>query len=250
MQADFPMHWHSDLELLYCLEGSFYVGKEEGKYYLEKGDMILVGSCEPHSLFSGSAPKVNAINLGFLFFGKDFNEIRNLRFSDPVLRGNEKAGELMARLAELNEREKSLTVKIEMRGSIYQLMAILLSELPLTEKVAKRQQERLFAVSRIQNALDFVAMHYGENITVEQAAEVSGYEKSAFCRSFKNATNATFHHYLNTYRIRKAEVLLTESNDSISAISFRVGFSQHKNFCRLFKEQNGVSPSEYRKKYR
>ena len=90
----------------------------------------------------------------------------------------------------------------------------------------------------------------GENITVEEAAAVSGYEKSSFCRSFKNATNATFHNYLNMYRVKKSRVLLTETDDSISAISYRVGFTQHKNFCRLFKELNGVSPSDYRKKHR
>ncbi len=248
--AKFPMHWHSDLEILYCREGTFYVENEENKYKIEDGDIMLVGSCEPHCLSSSAPVDGNIISLGFLFFGDEFNEIRNMHFDDPVLRNSKDIKEEMNRIRALSEKEKTLASLMELRGCIYRLVSVLLNSLSVTENVTKRQQERLYAVSKIQKALDFVAMHYGENITVEQAAAVSGYEKSSFCRSFKNATNATFHNYLNAYRVKKARILLTESDDSISVISYRVGFTQHKNFCRLFKEINGISPSDYRKKYR
>lgn len=249
-EAKFPMHWHSDIEILYCGKGEFYVENEENRYKMEAGDIILVGSCEPHSLDSNMPVEGHIISLGFLFFGDEFNDIRNMRFTDPVLRKNAQVKNEIENISRLHNGEKSLASDMEMRGSMYRLMSILLNGLSVAENVTKRQQERLFAVSKIQKALDFVAMHYGENITVEQAAAASGYEKSSFCRSFKNATNATFHNYLNTYRVKKAKILLTESDDSIAAISYRVGFTQHKNFCRLFKEINGLSPSEYRKKYR
>ncbi len=248
--ASYPMHWHSDLEILYCSEGAFYVENEENKYKIEPGDIILIGSCEPHCITSDIEVKGNSISLGFVFFGDEFNEIRNLRFDPPVLRNNKYIKEEIEELTRLHNGKKSLASDMEIRGRMYHLISVLLNGLLATENVTKRQQERLFAVSKIQKALDFVAMHYGENITVEQAAAVSGYEKSSFCRSFKNATNATFHNYLNAYRVKKARILLTESDDSISVISYRVGFTQHKNFCRLFKEINGLSPSEYRKKYR
>lgn len=248
--ADFPMHLHSDLEILYSEEGTFFVENEETKYTINSGDIILIGSCEPHKLSCEKEVNGCIISLGFMFFGDEFAEMRNLHFDDPVLRNNEEIKTQISEIQLLISREKTIASNMEIRGRLYQIVSILLNGLTLSEKITNRQQERLFAVSKIQNALDFVAMHYNENITVEQAAAVSGYEKSSFCRSFKNATNATFHSYLNAYRIKKARILLTESDDSISVISYRVGFSQHKNFCRLFKEINGLSPSEYRKKYR
>ncbi|MBR2043136.1 MAG: helix-turn-helix transcriptional regulator [Clostridia bacterium] len=248
--AKFPMHWHSDIEILYCREGVFYVENEENKYKIEGGDIMLISSCEPHCLSSSAPVNGNIISLGFLFFGDEFNEIRNMHFDDPVLKNNKDVIREMSKINTLAAKKKTLASHMELRGRIYHLVSILLESLSATENVTKRQQERLFAVSKIQKALDFVAMHYSENITVEQAAAISGYEKSSFCRSFKNATNATFHNYLNAYRVKKARILLTESDDSISVISYRVGFTQHKNFCRLFKEINGISPSDYRKKYR
>ncbi len=248
--ANYPMHWHSDLEILYCEEGAFYVETDENEYKIEAGDVILVGSCTPHCISSQKPVNGCVISLGFLFFGDEFSKIRNLCFDNPVLRKNKDVREQIIEITKLNSEEKSLANNMEIRGRLYRLVSLLLNGLTSTENITKRQQERLFAISKIQKALDYVAAHYGENITVEQAAAVSGYEKSSFCRSFKNATNATFHSYLNTYRVKKARILLTESDDSISTISYRVGFSQHKNFCRMFKEINGLSPSEYRKKYR
>ncbi len=248
--AEFPMHWHSDIEILYCKKGSFFVEDEENKYEVNDGDVIFMGSCQPHSLSSQDKVEGSVISLGFPFFGSDFDEIRNLHFENPVLKGNQEIKIEFEEISKLCEMNKTLASDLEMRGRLYHIVSILLKHLAGTEKVTKRQQERLFAVSKIQKALDFVALHYSENITVEEAAAVSGYEKSSFCRSFKNATNATFHNYLNMYRVKKARILLTETNDSISAISFRVGFTQHKNFCRLFKEMNGTSPSDYRKKHR
>lgn len=248
--AEFPMHWHSDIEILYCYNGSFFVEDEENKYEVNGGDIIFVGSCQPHALSGKGEVDAIVISLGFPFFGSNFDEVRNLFFDDPVLRNNSQIREDLKEILVLNDDPKTLANDMEIRGRIYRIVSILLKELVSTEKITKRQQERLFAVSKIQKALDFVALHYSENITVEEAAAVSGYEKSSFCRSFKNATNATFHNYLNMYRIKKSRVLLTETDDSISAISYRVGFTQHKNFCRLFKELNGVSPSDYRKKHR
>lgn len=248
--AKYPMHWHSDLEILYCRKGNFTLRNEENAYQLEAGDIIVIGSCEPHELTSESEVSLYVISLGFLFFGDRFEQIRNLRFESPVLRRNAEVKQVITNIAALHHSTKSLASDMALRGQLYHLVHLLLNGLPVTDKPDEHRQERLFAISKIQNVLDFVNAHYQENITIEQAAEVSGYEKSSFCRNFKNATNTTFHNYLNTYRIKKAKILLTESNRSISDISYDVGFSQHKNFCRLFKASTGLSPSEYRKKYR
>lgn len=246
----YPMHWHSDLEILYCSEGTFCVENEEKQYKIEAGDIILIGSCEPHMFSSGEGAEGIIISLGFAFFDDKFDEVRSVHCEPPVLKNNKSVKEEITNISQLYNSEKSLASDLELRGRLYKLMSLLYNGLPSTGQVTKGQQQRLFAVSKIQKVLDFTAMHYSENITLEQAAAISGYEKSSFCRSFKNATNDTFHNYLNSYRIKKSKILLTETDDSITDIAFSVGFTQHKNFCRIFKEINGLSPSDYRKKHR
>lgn len=246
----FPLHWHSDLEVLYCNKGGFTVEHDEEKFHISAGDAILIGSCVPHSVDADPDTEGYVISLGYHLFGDDFDYIRSLQFSPPYLKCSLEMREEIGRIVELRLRGDGLSDDLELRGRIYRLISLLLRGLPVAKKVSKGHQDRLYAITKIQRALDFVAAHYSENLSLEQVAALSGYEKSSFCRSFKNATNTTFHKYLNSYRINMAKVLLTESDESISQISSRVGFTQHKNFCRLFKEIHSLSPSDYRKKYR
>ncbi len=69
--GNYPSHWHSDLEMIFCREGTFdmYIG--ETKYTVGKDDIILVGSCEAHQICGCTrASKVVMIRLGSLFLRK------------------------------------------------------------------------------------------------------------------------------------------------------------------------------------
>ncbi|WP_445661396.1 helix-turn-helix domain-containing protein [Bacillus sp. FSL K6-3431] len=53
--------------------------------------------------------------------------------------------------------------------------------------------------------------------------------------------------YVNRMRIDKAKMLLTSTGMSVTKISSEVGIESHY-FSRLFKQQEGFSPSEFRKR--
>ncbi|MGL5637557.1 MAG: helix-turn-helix domain-containing protein [Bacteroidales bacterium] len=52
--------------------------------------------------------------------------------------------------------------------------------------------------------------------------------------------------YINTMRIRQAEALLTQTELPIIEISEQVGFSHQRYFSTVFKNINGITPTEYR----
>ena len=248
---DFPIHWHSDLEILCCREGSFSMCVRKATYTAHKDDIILIGSCEPHQVCECSPDaKAITIRLGSLFCGSAaFREIVQNRFEKPLLEKDADAISEVEHIVSLMAHKKTYKYDIELRGRICLLLALLLEKLPTTTQMSDNYQKRLAVTMRIQKALDLVAMRYNEDIALAEVASVSGYEKSAFCRMFRNATGSTFHKYLNDYRIKKAVVLLDDNHYSISEISNMVGFSQQKNFSRIFKDIIGVTPSEYRRKH-
>jgi len=53
---------------------------------------------------------------------------------------------------------------------------------------------------------------------------------------------------LNEYRVKEAEILLTQTEASISEISEEAGFNSLATFNRVFKEIRGITPSSYRAK--
>lgn len=52
------------------------------------------------------------------------------------------------------------------------------------------------------------------------------------------------------YRIEYAKYLLISTNMTVSAISLSCGYKNDVHFMRIFKDLNGISPSEFRKKHR
>ncbi len=250
--GNFSLHWHSDLEIIYCLEGTFNIYVAEKKYNVMKNDIVLVGSCEPHQISDCAADStVVIIRLGSLFCGSEnFKKMIHHRFEIPILKNDPDVISEIGRIVDLQLHKKTYKSDIALRGRLYSLLSILLEKLPTTSQISENHQKRRAIAMRIQRALDLVATRYNEEISLDEAADVSGYVKSAFCRIFKNATGSTFHKYLNDYRVKKALMLLDDNHHSIAEISTMVGFSQQKNFSRIFKSAMGISPSKYREKSR
>jgi AraC-like DNA-binding protein len=91
--------------------------------------------------------------------------------------------------------------------------------------------------------------NYVYDITLEDAAALSGFSKFHFSRLFKEYMNCTFYDYLINQRIKATEVLLTDDRLSITDIALQAGFSSISTFNRTFKQKKGCTPGEYRALY-
>lgn len=98
----------------------------------------------------------------------------------------------------------------------------------------------------IHEALDYIAKHYGEEITLESMASHVRLSSFYFSKIFKQYTGVTFIDYLSLYRVEKAKELLKDPRWSIKEISVRVGYSDPNYFTRVFRRLEGLTPSEYR----
>ena len=80
-------------------------------------------------------------------------------------------------------------------------------------------------------------------------AEISGeffVSQTYICDLFNKYLGTTFVKYLNTVRMGRAEQLLARGDAPVSEIALKTGFSDYSYFSKKFKQQFGVSPSEYR----
>ncbi len=63
---------------------------------------------------------------------------------------------------------------------------------------------------------------------------------------FKREMNVNFSDYLWTVRQKKAQTLLQDTDLSIEDISLSVGYANTSSFRRKFKQETGITPSQYR----
>lgn len=115
------------------------------------------------------------------------------------------------------------------------------------KKILKKMQEK--KGKPVEDACKYIDTHYGDNISLDELAEVLQLSPTYFSRLFKAEMDMGFLDYVTQVRLEKAKALLTDSNCSVKEISYQVGYSDDKYFSKLFKKQVGIKPTEYRKLY-
>lgn len=100
--------------------------------------------------------------------------------------------------------------------------------------------------SEIQKALDYVARHFREPVSVADISEYTAISPNYFSHLFKAQTGINFSDYVTRYRIEKSKQLLRETDKQIGEIAEQVGIPDYKYFARIFRRLVGKTPSQYR----
>lgn len=96
---------------------------------------------------------------------------------------------------------------------------------------------------------EYIQEHYIEGFDAEALEEVCGLSYKYAGTLFKEAVGQTIREYQRTLRIRRAKQLLQETDKSVTEIAQLAGFSDVFYFSKVFRAQQGCSPSEYRRTY-
>ena len=112
---------------------------------------------------------------------------------------------------------------------------------------AARKYYRLNKV--LNDSIEYIHTHYGENIIIENVATKFGMSRSKYCLLFKQVMGTTFHKYLNNLRCEKATQLLLEDEMTLEEIAEVTGFTDTSCLYRNFMNHYGVSPGKYRKEH-
>ena len=102
----------------------------------------------------------------------------------------------------------------------------------------------------LQRVLDYIEAHLQKNISVQALAEIAGLSKFHFVRTFKQSKGLTPHDYMVLCRVKRAQHLLSGTDLPLSEIALASGFSDQSHCARRFREQIGISPSQYRRSMR
>jgi len=104
-------------------------------------------------------------------------------------------------------------------------------------------------VLRINKVIDHIEENLCEEYQLEDLAQFSHLSKFHFHRIFKLITQETPNDYINRKRIEKiASLLIHNTNESISSLSFKYGFQNLSSFSRSFKKYYGFSASHLKQK--
>lgn len=98
----------------------------------------------------------------------------------------------------------------------------------------------------IQEAINYLKVHYQEEINIKDVAGILQISEGYLSRLFRTEINHTFVDYLTNLRIKKAMELLKDKTIKVYEVSSLVGYSDSRYFSVLFKKYVGVTPTEFR----
>ncbi len=98
----------------------------------------------------------------------------------------------------------------------------------------------------IKKAISYIRENYQTGLTLDEVASVLEITPEYLSTLFNREVGINFSTFLKQFRMSHAKRLLKGSNMKIYEIAGAVGYSDPKYFQRVFKEEIGVSPGEYR----
>jgi len=246
-----PYHWHAEFELIRILEGAFTVSIEEKVYLAIKGSTIMI----PGGLLHSGIPhdciyECVVFDLNMLLKENDGNRkyikqitnhelAINTYFDPSYLNIHQTVWSLFDALI-----CKKQGYQMIVRGSLYQLFGIILSEAYYSSNPTRtaRIHKRMMQLKQV---LEYIEENYAFPLTLEELAGSVGMSRKYFCRFFREMTHQTAFEYLNYYRIERACYQLTTTDLSVTEVAYNCGFNDLSYFIKTFKKYKETTPKQY-----
>lgn len=253
-------HQHDFFELVYVYEGSgtHFINGEE--VFVKRGDLLIMGIKDIHSFVpNGQMGLLNClISPEFiseeLLNSYDADDILSLTmFKDfhvekfvPIIKFPSEKFNYIEKLFNMMQTEfsKKETGYLSVIKSYLNIIFInIFRELEKDKKIVGGNHFRKIS----ENVLKYIEENYNKKISLNDLAKYNFYNPSYFSKIFKECYGKTLTQYVNDLRINEAINLLENTQKTISEIALEVGFSDRKQFYKIFKEYRGVLPTAFRK---
>ena len=118
------------------------------------------------------------------------------------------------------------------------------------ERLEKTQVQDTHEDIVYDKILPYIKEYLSESLSVEQIAEHAALNPQYMMRMFKKKTGKSILSYVSEQRIALAKEMLLKTDWSLEVITEKIGYISPAHFGALFKRMEGISPGQYRKKYR
>ena len=271
-------HFHESLELYFLIEGERFYFVEQDTYHLQEHMAILVGQNQIHKtcpagtgkkhhrfLMQLEGPVLDQLLLlcGSVSLEEFGNTYRGItRFS------KDQWAHILSLLTQIKEQftlvlsqttngSKQDTTAINglIRLYIVQLLLFLIQIRKTQEEGGWKEnlQSNLVHTGMYQQVHDiaiYLQNHCNEKNSLDQIAAHFFISRSYLTRIFRKVTGFTITEYQNICRIKKAQLLLRETELSMTDIALEAGFINLPYFERVFRKTTSLTPLQYRRQMR
>lgn len=238
-------HWHEDIEFIYVTDGDGILTNDEEKYYITAGDLVIINSNNIHSLSARYS------TIEFYCFQININLLENFGFDLDLFYPKTEISDIyvITKFKKIIDQiqNKTFNYKISVKIDFLSIFLYMYNASSMPQYSNNKHDSKK---AIIKKSIKYLKEHLDNRISVDTVAKSVGLNKYYFCHAFKEVVGKTMLEYLNALRINHATQLLLQNNFNISQIAFTCGFETPSYFTKVFKRKFGITPNQYRKKYK
>jgi len=248
------LHIHDEYEIIFIVRGEMKLWIDSKVYAYEKDEAVIITKNFPHATLSSPDNIYCLIQFDFngLLDSEDVSEELSSNIYLPFLRPYAVIYKRSPFWKEIYNVVQSIYEHAEfldnfpeyIKGDFYHIFALMSKLSMLT---ADNDMKSKKGYQKISNIIKYINQNYSSSLTLEEISNTFKLDPSYLCRAFKKSTSYTIVEYINYVRVKHAEQLLIESNETIKNIATLTGFSSQAYFNRIFKNWIQMTPLQYRK---
>lgn len=231
--------------LQYTYEGGGILEYENKTYNLTPGTIFLIDCRKPHYYHTDPASAIwthsdihfNGISAEYFF--KLWSQCEEISFEISQ-------NDFQPALETLLYHYVNFTIERDFLVS-NKLESLLL--MLLHKRNTSKQSANPIIPDTIRYLIKYMESNYSKPLTLDSLASFAGISKYHLCREFKKYTGQSPNEFLIALRLANAKFLLTDTALPCYKIGELSGITDFNNFVRLFKKENKITPSQYRKNH-
>lgn len=238
----FPGETHNYFELTYIDNGSLTTNVEGEDYHLEKQDLLLYSPGQFHTQSTSSDSSCSYLTVMF-----EMECENSYLLTNRVYHAHKQIYYALTNFIKVSQLENMYDEDLMICYLKEILIHILQYDFKGDAAISSSPMQERFESELLNEIIQYINTHIYEQFTIEEICHQFSISRSSLQTLFRKNLKVAPKQYISNLKLNKGKVLIKDSTHTISEISAMLGFTSVHYFSRKFKQEFGITPSDYAK---
>ena len=239
---EFPGEIHNYWELTFIDNGELITNVDGDDFALDEMDLILYSPGQFHSQHTGNSKSCSYLTIMF-----DMDIPDSYLITNRVYHAHRDIHNALNNLIKVSDLSMLYNSELMICYLKELIIKILQYDFLESSPIASTPMQQKFESELLNEILLFINDTIYEQVTIEEICTKFSISRSSLQTLFKNNLGTAPKQYISDLKLNKSKLLIKESIYTISEISNMLGFTSIHYFSRKFKQQFGITPTDYAK---
>lgn len=238
----FPGEKHNYWELTFIDNGELITNVDGEDYQLKEMDLILYAPGQFHNQTSGGNSSCSYLTI---MFEMDIPD--SYLISNRVYHAHRDIHTALNNFIKLSTNDMLYNNELMLCYLKVLIIRILQYDFLNSSPVASTPMQQRFENELLNEIILYINDMIYEQLTIEDICTKFSISRSSLQTLFKNNVGVAPKQYISDIKLKKSKLLIKENTYTISEVSRMLGFNSIHYFSRKFKQQYGITPTDYAK---